>query len=137
MTPADLVDEIAALGDLDLEGLRRCWRDRFGTWPRLRSSDLLRLALAWRIQADVLGDLDAETRRQLRRRGPVQAEGRELGIGAKLRREWQGNIVEVIVEEDGFRCGETSYRSLSAVATAVAGTRWNGPRFFGLRQAGR
>ncbi len=93
--------------------------------------------LAWRLQAEALGGLDGETRRQLGRRGPVQAEGLGLGIGAKLRREWRGRSVEVVVETDGFRWEGRTYPSLSAAATAIAGTRWNGPRFFGLRQPAR
>ena len=133
----EIDQEVEALECLDLEGLRALWRDRFGTRTRLRSRELLRLSIAWRMQAEVLGDLDVETRRQLRRRGRVQAEGRELGVGAKLRREWRGTIVEVVVEDDGFRWEERTYRSLSAVATAIAGSRWNGPRFFGLRRAAR
>ena len=60
-----------------------------------------------------------------------------LGIGATLRREWRGRTVEVVVEADGFRWEGRTYPSLSAAATAIAGTRWNGPRFFGLRQAAR
>ena len=93
--------------------------------------------LAWRLQAEVLGGLDSETRRLLGRRGPVRMEGLELGAGAILRREWQGRVVEVLVERDGFCWEGKTYRSLSAAATAIAGTRWNGPRFFGLRQQGR
>lgn len=95
---------------------------------------LLRLSLAWRIQAQAYGGLSPEIRSQLKRKGPVQAEGLTLGAGAKLRREWQGRIVEVEVEEKGFRWDGRLYRSLSAAATAIAGTRWNGPRFFGLRE---
>ena len=67
----------------------------------------------------------------------MQPEGLELGVGARLRREWRGRTVEVVVEEDGFRWEERLYPSLSAAATAIAGTRWNGPRFFGLRRPGR
>ena len=57
---------------------------------RLRSPELLRLLLAWRMQAAALGGLDPETRRRLRLRGRVQAEGLELGVGARLRRDWRG-----------------------------------------------
>jgi len=60
-------------------------------------------------------------------------EGLQLGVGARLRREWQGRTVEVEVEAGGFRWEGRLYPSLSAAATAIAGTRWNGPRFFGLR----
>jgi hypothetical protein len=129
----DIAEEVEALDRLDLEGLREVWRARFGTPPRLRSPELLRLTLAWRMQAEVFGDLDHDTRRQLRRKGRVRMEGLELGVGARLQREWQGSVVEVVVEDDGFRWGDRTYRSLSAAATAIAGSRWNGPRFFGLR----
>ncbi|MBX3560960.1 MAG: DUF2924 domain-containing protein [Sphingomonas sp.] len=80
-----------------------------------------------------MGGLDPQTRKTLGRRGPVQAEGLELGPGARLTRMWQGRKIEVIVEDAGFRWEERLYPSLSALATAIAGTRWNGPRFFGLR----
>ena len=131
----DVDAEVEALNGLDLEGLRAVWRSRFGPPPGLRSVELLRLALAWRLQAEVHGGLDADLRRLLRNRGPVAAEGLNLGVGARLRREWQGRTVEVVVAEDGLHCDGQVYRSLSAVATAIAGSRWNGPRFFGMRRS--
>src|SRR6185369_13086074 len=126
----EVTRDVQALETMDLEGLRAVWRARFGPPPRLRSVPFLRLALAWRIQAAAYGGLDAETRRRLKGRGPVQVEGLSLGVGARLRREWQGRIIEVEVEERGFRYDGKVYRSLSAIATQVAGSRWNGPRFF-------
>jgi hypothetical protein len=133
----ELTAVVERLETLDLEALRVLWRQHGGSRLRLRSPELMRLLLAWRLQAAVHGGLDPETRRRLRRRGRVQAEGLELGVGARLRREWRGRTVEVVVEEDGFRWEERIYPSLSAAATAIAGTRWNGPRFFGLRRAGQ
>lgn len=126
--------EVGALAGLDLEGLRSAWRMRYGEPPPLRSVELLGLMMAWRIQAGALGALDRESRRKLKRRGTVEAEGLALGVGARLRREWQGRTVEVEVEASGFRWQGTLYPSLSAAATAIAGSRWNGPRFFGLRE---
>jgi hypothetical protein len=137
MTASCAEDEVAALASLDLEGLRTTWRHRFGEPPPLRSVELLALLLAWRIQAGQQGGLDVGTRAVLKRSGPVKAEGLDIGVGAVLRREWKGRIVEVLVEADGFRWEGQSYASLSAAATAIAGTRWNGPRFFGLRPAAR
>jgi len=125
--------EVEALISLDLEGLRAVWQSRYGTPPALRSAELMRLLLAWRMQAETLGPLDRATRRRLKRSGAVEAEGLQLGVGALLRREWQGRTVEVEVESGGFRWQGRLYPSLSAAATAIAGTRWNGPRFFGLR----
>ena len=130
---APLADEIETLMPLRLEGLREVWRDLYGAPPKLRSAELLRHCLAWRLQAEALGGLDGDTRRQLKRRQRVRAEGLELGIGTTLQREWRGRIVRVTVEEDGFRHKGQLFKSLSAAATSIAGTRWNGPRFFGLR----
>lgn len=127
-----LVTEIEAL---DLEGLRSLWRERYGAPPPLRSTPILRQLMAWRVQAQAIGGLDAETRKAVARSGPVQAEGRHLGVGARLTRIWKGREVTVMVEEQGFRWEDEVFPSLSAAASAIAGTRWNGPRFFGLRDA--
>ncbi|MBT5051196.1 MAG: DUF2924 domain-containing protein [Rhodospirillaceae bacterium] len=135
VSPA-VAQEVWTLTGLDLEALRAVWRTRYGVPPALRSAELLRLTLAWRLQAEESEGLDRRTRRQLKRRGAIDAEGLTLGPGARLRREWQGDIVEVEVEESGFRWQDTLYPSLSAAATAITGTRWNGPRFFGLRRSG-
>ena len=125
--------EIESLAGLDLAALRSAWQDRIGLPPKLRSPELLRHLLAWHLQVAAFGDLDRETRRRLKARGPVEAEGRHLGLGAILRRDWQGRRIEVVIETDGFRWEGQVYPSLSAVARAATGTRWNGPRFFGLR----
>lgn len=127
-------DVVRGLATLDLEGVRAVWSAQFGPPPKLRSVELLRLMLAWRLQAKAHGGLDADTRRQLARRGAILREGRSLGLGAVLRRQYEGRMIEVIVEPDGFRFDGHIHPSLSAVAQAVTGTRWNGPRFFGLRQ---
>ena len=126
---------LVELGSMELEALRQTWRERFGAPPPLRSEPIMRMLLAWRVQAEAFGGLDAETRRALARTGAVAAEGKHLGIGARLSRNWKGREVEVVVEEQGFRWEDKLYPSLSAAATAIAGTRWNGPRFFGLRDA--
>lgn len=134
MSARGIGEEIEALGRLDLDGLRAAWRARYGPPPKLRSVELLRLMLAWRLQAAARGGLDPASRRKLQGTAPVQAEGLDLGVGAILRREWRGETIEVVVEEHGFRWQSRLYPSLSAAATAIAGTRWNGPRFFGLRK---
>ena len=125
--------EVEALARLDLNGLRTLWKARYGRVPNLRSEHLFRLMLAWRIQAEARGGLTRDTLRQLGRSGPVQAEGLDLGPGARLTRTWKGRKIEVVVELEGFRWEGQLYPSLSAVATAIVGSRWNGPRFFGLR----
>lgn len=133
---ADVEELVTKIENLDLEGLRSLWRERYGAPPPLRSTPILRQLLAWRVQAQAFGRLNAETRKTLARSGPVQAEGKHLGVGARLTRIWKGREVTVVVEEHGFSWEDELFPSLSAVATAIAGTRWNGPRFFGLRDAG-
>lgn len=135
MSSADVEVEIAELEAMDLDTLRDSWRRRFGAPPPLRSEPILRLLIAWRMQAEVLGGLDEETRRLIARRGPLEAEGKHLGIGAVLTRNWKGREVRVVVEEGGFRWEGEVFPSLSAAATAIASSRWNGPRFFGLRDS--
>ncbi len=135
MPDTDITAQIAALAALDLRDLRSTWAERYGDPPALRSAPLLRQLLAWRLQAAAHGDLDRATRRQLQRKGSGEAEGLHLGIGARLTRVWKGRTHEVIVEPEGFSWEGQTYRSLSAVATAIAGSRWNGPRFFGLRSS--
>lgn len=135
MSAERLATEVERIVALDLEGLRREWQRRYGSPPSLRSVPILRMVLSWRIQAEVMGDLDGPTRRALSRKGRLEAEGLELGIGARLTRRWQGREHEVIIGADGFHWQGRTFKSLSAVATAIAGSKWNGPRFFGLREA--
>lgn len=127
---AHLVHEV---GRMDLDSLRLEWRRRYGAPPPLRSLPILRQLLAWRLQAEAQGGLDAQTRKALRRTGAASPEGQHLGIGARLSRKWKGRTIEVVVEERGFRWDDRLFPSLSAAATAIAGSKWNGPRFFGLR----
>lgn len=134
MSSSSVEQLVAEIGELDLDGLRTLWGQRYGAPPPLRSLPIMRLLLAWRVQANAFGGLDPATRRTIERTGRVRAEGLELGVGARLTRIWDGREIEVVVEEQGFRWGERTFPSLSAAATAIAGSRWNGPRFFGLRQ---
>jgi hypothetical protein len=104
--------------------------------------------VSYRRQADQSGDLDPTVRQFLDRiveketpesvmaklvafdRGRV-----ELKAGTILSREWNGITQRAIVVEDGFLWEGTRYDSLSAIAFAITGTRWSGPRFFGLRNS--
>lgn len=133
MKPDEVEALVAAVSEMSLDELRVTWGKRYGAPPSLRSVPIMQMMLAWRVQAEAFGGIDSDTRRVLSRVGAVQAEGRSLGIGARLTRQWQGREIEVIVEEDGFRWGTRLFPSLSAAATAIAGSKWNGPRFFGLR----
>ena len=75
------------------------------------------------MQAEALGGLDRDTRRQLKRRQRLRAEGLALGVGTTLQREWRGRIVQVVVEEEGFRHKGQLFKSLSAAATFLYAIR--------------
>jgi hypothetical protein len=139
-----LAAEIAQLRELDVSTLRARWRVMFRKEapPHLPRHLLMRV-LAYRLQADRLGDLDAESQRLLdSSASPEQVSARvtearrrqiTLRPGTVLAREWKGQMQKVAVMTDGFAWNGTTYSSLSRIACAITGTRWNGPKFFGLR----
>lgn len=133
MSDDGIAEWIRDIEQMGLDALRQLWRKRYGPIPRLQSVLIMRMMLAWRIQADAYGGMDTKTKKALARSGRAEAEGKHLGNGARLTRTWKGRQIEVVVEEGGFRWEDRVYPSLSAAATAIAGSRWNGPRFFGLR----
>lgn len=128
-----ITQEVRALEALDLHGLRDEWRKRYGDPPKMRSRELLARLLAWRIQADAFGGLDAATIRLLKA-VHLPPPKPHLSPGTRLSREWLGWRHDVDVLEKGFRYAGADYRSLSEVARVITGTRWNGLRFFGLRE---
>lgn len=132
---AQLLITLGAIETMGLAELRALWSRHFGTAPDLRSVDLLRLTLSWRLQARVYGGLDAAIRRRLRRKTVADpGSAIDLEVGTLLNREWQGKPYTIEVVGEGFRWNNMTYSSLSAVAKAITGTTWNGPRFFGLRK---
>ena len=132
MSAGGLEAEVRGLVTLDLEGLRTAWGGRYGAPPRMRSADLLRRRLAWRMQVDAWGGLDAETLKLLRGKA-MASHGPRAREGARLVREYQGERHEAAVTPDGVEYRGEVYASLSEVARVITGVRWNGPRFFGLR----
>jgi hypothetical protein len=140
--------EIARLRDLDTKELRARWRTVFRREaPPHLSRHVLFHVLAYRLQADALGDLDGGCQRLLDRAKLVGGTGNETAAvvmpaitveqGTILSREWNGRMHRVAVLADGFAWNGNTYPSLSKVAGAITGTRWNGPRFFGLRDKHR
>jgi DUF2924 family protein len=136
--------EVARLRDLDVSGLRARWHSVFRRRPPPHlPRHLLYRVLAYRLQAEHLGDLDSESQRLLDRSGSPEKAGHRavylsrctasLRPGTMLGREWNGQVQRVTVLADGFAWNGKTYPSLSKVAFAITGTRWNGPKFFGLR----
>jgi hypothetical protein len=127
----DLEAEIEALQSMGLTELRACWSERWGCAPKLRSLELLRLMIAWRLQAAALGGLNDTTRRRLKQSSIPWSRP---PAGIRLTREFRGVLYHVDVGLDDFTYTGRAYNSLSEIAREITGTRWNGPRFFGLRQ---
>jgi hypothetical protein len=136
--------EIARLRDLDIAQLRNRWHTVFGRRPPAHlPRHLLFRTLAYRLQADRFGDLDDASRRLLDGSGSPEKAGQnavtlvrhieDVRHGTSLSREWNGRLERVAVLAEGFAWNGKIYPSLSQVAFAITGTRWNGPRFFGLR----
>ena len=141
---SELEDEIAHLRDLDLRGLQARWHSVFRRKaPDHLSRHLLYRMIAYRLQAERLGDLDRDTQRFLDQVATGTHRGDELpakhdrrhGLqpGTVLVREWDGKPQRVMVLDQGFAWNGATYRSLTEIAFAMTGTRWSGPRFFGIR----
>jgi len=129
---AEIAHEVQALDRLDLEGLRDVWRRRWGVAPKIRSPELLRLMIAWRIQSEAYGALDAATRRRLRT-GAAIGRRDHVAVGIVITKEWRGRTYRVARTERGYEWEGRTFASLSRVAHAMTGVKRNGPDFFGLR----
>ncbi len=144
--------EIAALDQQDISALQERWRQlyRVPSPISIRRGFLIR-AIAYRVQELVYGGLKPATLKQMRTiaaharserqrsRGGVPVEtgtrpSRRIVLqpGSQLLREWNGTAMVVDVLADGFAWRGTTYPTLSAVAVAITGTKWSGPKFFGL-----
>ena len=146
----DIPEQLSALDSLDAATLHMRWRALTGRKaPAHLPKQILRRILAYRMQAEIFGDLDTVTARTLERIAQNRQEHRDvtptlenLGLstrdaralmpGTVLVREYDGHKHHVMVLEDGFGWQGTTYSSLSKVARAITGTNWNGYRFFGL-----
>jgi hypothetical protein len=146
-TKLSLEDEIAHLRDLDLKGLRARWKSVFRRQPPSHlPRHLLFAVLAYRLQADQFGDIAPDTVRLLKQIGAsgstinaarltseFDRRRTELKPGTILVREWNARSHRVMVVDGGFAWNGKTYDSLSKIAFSITGTKWNGPRFFCLR----
>ena len=139
----NVLARVAVLKQTPTPDLKVMWADLYGTEPPPYNRRFLESRLAYRIQELAYGGLKPETVRRLeelaedldggnilKRRQP--SNNRPIA-GTRLVREWQGVDHQVTVMVEGFEFQGRPYKSLSAIARAITGTRWNGLIFFGLK----
>lgn len=141
---AALAAEIAGLPELPTKELSERWKSLYGRAPSVHvGRTILIHSIAYRLQEKAFGGLKPSTRRLLARVAdeartggtPAKPKGRTANAGTILVREWQGKAHRVTVLDEGVAFNGKRYRSLSEVAREITGSRWSGPRFFGLRPA--
>ncbi len=132
----DCAREIAGLCSLSRADLIERWVGLHGSPPlKTMTEGLLAWGIAYEIQIRQLGGLTPPERKAL----GALAQGRSspspelLKAGTRLYRSWRGVTQEILVLEGGYSWRDKNYASLSEVARAITGTRWSGPRFFGLQ----
>ena len=146
MTNDSVLAQVAALKTTPTPELKQRWRELFETEPPPYNRRFLESRLAYRIQELAYGGLKPETVKRLEALGE-QLDGGNIVVrrtraddkpiaGTRLIREWQGVEHTVTVLNDGYEWQGRPYRSLSAIARAITGTRWNGWVFFALRRSG-
>ena len=130
-----LQDELAALEDMSSSALRETWQRLTGEIAPRVSPKLLRLALAYELQAKELGGLSRTAQQKLDQLAAGKTQTAAARPSTRLIREWQGKAHVVTIGEDNvIRWGDREFRSLSQVAKAITGTHWSGPAFFGLKK---
>jgi hypothetical protein len=144
--PDPIPARLAALKTATTPELKAQWRELFDSEPPPFNRRYLESRLAYRIQELAYGGLKPETIRRLERLGEeldggdrkksrIRADTMPIA-GTRLIREWRGVEHVVTVTADGFEWQGRPYKSLSAIARAITGTRWNGLIFFGLKRRG-
>lgn len=154
--PRTSLDQLETMPPADL---KKEWARLYGAPAPALSADLLRLGTAYRLQEQWLGGLSREAKSILRQAARARAAAsagadagavertaatrgrhpvpRKLTPGTRLVRDWHGVGHTVTVLEQGFAYDGKEWRSLSAIAKAITGGHWNGPRFFSLAVRGR
>lgn len=133
--------QLAALSAMSPAALRAAWRDAYRTAPPDITPELMARAVASRLQERRYGGLPTSVAREIARLTTrlrktnvvIGVHDVRLKPGTRLVRGWHGQTVKVLVTADGYEFDGRHYSSLTRIAHEVTGTRWSGPRFFGLK----
>jgi hypothetical protein len=128
-------EEVKALATLSPAQVRERWKQVTGAVVPKISPSLLRLALAYELQAKAYGGLSRKTQQRLAQLAAAKTQTTDVKPGMRLVREWNGAVHVVDVDESStIHWNGRAWGSLSEVARAITGTRWSGPAFFGLKR---
>ena len=139
-----VLKQVAALPSMPPDELRAMWRELFGSEPPPYNKQFLARRLGYRLQELAFGGLSPanakhldEMAEEIESTGAIKQRRATVTpiAGTRLMRDYQGVAHEVTVLSDGFGYRGHLYKSLSAIAREITGTRWNGPKFFGLRSS--
>jgi len=140
----EISTKLQELPHLPKPELLALWQELFAKppHPRLRRNLIIPI-LAYRLQEQAYGGLKPSTRKRLKKlAAELDQKGKaplalmpQLKSGTKLLRQWQGEMHEILVADEGFEYRGKRYDSLSEIARQITGTRWSGPAFFGLKQS--
>jgi hypothetical protein len=138
----DIEEDLAELAKAPIRHLRLRWQTMFRSEPPAAfGPDLLRRSIAQKVQEQRYGGLSGPVQRQLSQivnamakkpNGRIELPKR-IKPGSVLIRTWKDKSHRVVVLDEGFAFEGGTYASLSEIAREITGTRWNGPKFFGLR----
>lgn len=135
-----VTSKLAALELLSMEELKPLWRKYFNNDPMRFQRDYMVRRIAYQIQSRAYGGLPKAVRNKLKR---LAEDGQEtvreqvqVTPGTRLMREYKGERIHVAVLGDGFEFKGKRYKSLTAIATELMGSRTSGPKFFGLLRGG-
>jgi len=137
-----LEQQLAELRGMSPAQLRAKWRECWRKPAPDIGPDLLRRGIAWKLQSRIYGDVPTHIKRELERAAESLRRGEELlnakrpslKPGTRLVRSWHGKVHRVLVLDDGYEYDDRRFSSLTQVASAITGTHWSGPDFFGLRK---
>ena len=147
-----VLGEVVAIDKMSFADLKLRWREMFGTEAPGYNRPFLIKRLSYKVQEDAYGGVSIETRSKLdsvldgagydelarpRQAMTVTVAGGRMVPGTTLVRYWNDQRHVVTVLDKGFEYRGKPYRSLSAIANEISGTKWNGPAFFGLRRKGK
>lgn len=135
-----VLKQLSVLPDMGLDELETMWKNNFeNDPPPHKNPALMRRKLAWRIQEIAYGGLATETQEKLKKlrqnpeHGSRKRSKRLPPVGTQYVRSWGDEEHRVMVLVDGFEYKGCKYKSLSEIARIITGTRWSGPKFFGLK----